>query len=287
MNRQNDKSYGCLLFICIAATIIVLLFIIPNMVYNDGLICIITFVYLALPIFASIAGLIHVIMKTFKRFNIKEKALFYWAISIIVLPWICLGVLDFKNDLVRYSYDLPNGDTLTVWQETIIFESYTSPFSPKSNYIRLPSRAQDWEIMIDTTGHLALWISKDANKVKVCNPKYQMEGIYRDDAGAYWFRVEHPVEERMMDYSFHYDRDGIFSGAEMVLHTFINDSVHSKRWGMDFWEYHTCRLWTDTVFVRDSFIADYNQKSEESWQQDWKYCNAYYPDSTEYSYYHK
>lgn len=292
MSRNTATDLGYQIVICIAATIIDLLLTIPVIVYNDSLIGTFVIVFLGLPWGGSVAGLIYVFVSTYRKTDIRAKVLFYWAICLFIFPWLCFGIVELKNSQNRYSYDLPNGDTLTVWQQTIIFDSYTSSFKPKSNYIRLPNKLEDWSLIIDTTGHVALWVSEKADKVKVCNPKYQVDGVYRDDAGLYWFRVEHQAEERVADYTFHYDRDGIHSGAVMVLHTFQNDSVYSKTWAFSGWDNHNCWLLNDTVYARDSFLTDYNKQTDKSykergWSKDGKYYHAYYPDSTEYSFFHK
>lgn len=247
---------------------------------------------LAFPILALLVWLMYVIVDTYRLENTWEKVLFPWAIiALLALP-AGIAVWEIQNNQVRYYYDLPDNNTMTVWQEYIIFEKYTSFFAPRTNYIKLPGGTDKWELTIDSAGCSAVYVYKNAHEIKHVSPKYPLVAIYKGNPGQYWLYTDFPPEKWMVHFHYDYDHDGLASGATLQYIAVTDDSVfHINGYypGREYAEYRQGEPYSEPM---DSFLV--------SFQKHVKYCQSgnyrtkdgsskysFWPDSTQYSIFHK
>ena len=294
MTTSDKQKYWAYLIILLLATIADVAFIVFS--WKMGTTFWLAFIFFGLllvfPIFALLAGLIYVIIDTYRLKNIQEKIFFPLAIIALLVPIAGITYWEIQNNQVRYYYDLPDNNTMTVWQEYIIFEKYTSFFAPRTNYIKLPSGADEWELTIDSAGHSAVYVYKKAHKIRNVSPKYPLVAIYKGFPGRYWLYTDFPAEKWMAHFHYHYDHDGLASGADLYYTSVTNDSVcHiiGSYPGREYYEYSQTEPYSEPM---DSFLVSF-QKDVEYYQSGIyptekgksKYC--FWPDSTQYSIFHK
>ena len=247
---------------------------------------------LILPVLGLLAGLIYVITETYRLASIQQKILFPWAIIALLTPIAGIVYWEVQNNQVRYYYTLPDNNTMTVWQEYIIFEEYTSFFSPRSNYIKLPNGTDDWELTVDSAGHSAVYVNKKAHKIKAISPKYPLVATYEDSPGQYWFYADFPAEQWKAHFSYHYDHDGISSGAVLQYTSVTKDGVshiNGSYPGREYYDYHENEPYSEPI---DSLLVSFHKhveycqsgiyRTEDGYS---KYC--FWPDSTQYSAFHQ
>lgn len=245
-----------------------------------------------LPFLALGAGLIYVIIDTRRLASIQQKILFPWAIiALLTLP-VYLTYGEIQNNQVRYYYDLPDNNTMTVWQEYIIFEKYDSFFRPRSNYIKLPRGADDWELTIDSMGRSAVYVYEKARKIKSASPRYPLVATYEGSPGQYWFYADFPADQWMANYYYRYDHDGFFSAANMDYTLVINDSAYHLNGfypGRAYAYYKQTEPFPEPM---DSLLISFQKRlkhyqSQGYYTKDGEYKCHFWPDSTQYSAFHK
>lgn len=241
--------------------------------------CIFLGIFLLWPAIALLVGWIYVITKTRKRESWLEKVLFTWAIILALAVPLTSAIKEILNSQARYFYELPDNNTLTIWQNRIIFEKYTSVFPPCTNYIQLPGVLENWEMVIDTAGRTAV-IMYNADEIKQFSPKYPLVATYSGEAGQYWFSTEFPPETWMLHCEYSYWPDAFSSGGTYHLSVVANDSVTHINGYYSFREYasyHQREPYTQSL---DSLIISFHKKTDH-------YNHSHWVDSTQYSAFHK
>ena len=232
------------------------------------------------------------IADTYRLASIQQKIFFPWAVIALLAPIAGIICWEIQDNQVRYYYTLPDNNTLTVWQDYIVFEEYTSFFPPRTNYIKLPDGGEDWELTIDSTGHSAVYVFKDARKIKAVSPIYPLVATYEYSPGRYWLYADFPAEQWKAHFSYHYDHDGLFSGAVLQYTAVTKDSVthiNGGYSGREYSNYHQGKPYSEPM---DTFLGSF-QKHVEYYQsgnyrtKDGEYKYAFWPDSTQYSAFHK
>lgn len=231
----------------------------------------------AIALLPLLIGWIYVIYDTRKRDNRQEKILLTWAIMIVLVIPLTIGIFEILNRQARYFYDLPDNNTLTIWQNRIIFEKYISIFPPRANYIQLPGVLENLEMVIDTAGRAAI-LMYNADEIKQYTPKYPLVATYKGSAGEYWFETEFPPETWMLHCEYSYWPDAFSSGGVYQLSIVANDSVTHITGHYPFREYASYNQDEPYSQSLDSLILSYRKK------YDYK-CR--WSDSTQYSAFHK
>lgn len=292
--KTSEHNYWPHLIILLLATTVDIVVIVASLQIGMAfwLIFILLGLLLILPILALLAGLIYVIADTYRLASVQQKILFPWAIIALLAPIAGIVYWEVQNNQVRYYYDLPDNNTMTVWQEYIIFEKYTSFFAPRTNYIKLPGGTDKWELTVDSAGHSAVYVNKKAHKIKAVSPKYPLVATYEDSPGQYWFYADFPAEQWKAHFSYHYDHDGISSGAVLQYTSVTKDGVshiNGSYPGIEYYDYHENEPYLEPV---DSLLV-YFQKQVEYYQsgsyrtKNGEYKFAFWPDSTQYSAFHQ
>ena len=284
MNHKLLKYYIRHLVILSLATVVDVAFIVLLCKVNYFsliVVCIFGGYLLVLPVWGLIRGLVYVIKDTHKLRNIKEGLLLAWAIVALLTIPLAITTEEIRNNQVRYYYDLPDNTTLTIWQDRIIFEKYTSFFPPRSNYIKLPNGTDNWELVIDTAGSSAIWMYGQTDKIKQVSPKYPLVATYEDSAGKYWISAEFPPQTWMAHCEYHYYHDGIASAGFYSVTTVANDSaihVNGSFDGRDYARYDQGEPRKEPLY---SLVLSFSQHI--------KYYEEYnhWSDSTQYSAFHK
>ena len=299
MNRQStikppEQDYRLHLTLVLVATLVDIATIILLWRADSGFW--LTFLLLGLltflPFLALGAGLVYVIMDTYKLTSTQQKILFPWAIIALLAIPVNVTILEIQNNQVRYYYDLPDNNTMTVWQEYIIFEKYDSFFRPHSNYIKLPRGADDWELTIDSMGRSAVYVYEKARKIKSVSPRYPLVATYEGSPGRYWFYADFPADQWMANYYYRYDRDGIFSAATMDYKAVIHDSIwhiHGSYPGKEYAQYTQGETHSEPM---DSMLLSFQKRlkyyqSQGYYTDEGEYKHHFWPDSTQYSAFHK
>ena len=188
-----------------------------------------------------------------------------------------MGICEIFNRQARYFYDLPDNNTLTIWQDRIIFEKYISIFPPRTNYIELPEGTSNWEMVIDTAGRCAI-LTYDIDEIKQFSPQYPLVATYIGDAGQYWFYTEFPPETWILHCEYTYWPDAFSSGGTYHLSVVANDSVTHINGYYSFREYASYAQDDPYIEPLDSLILSYRKKYD---------YNCHWSDSTQYSAFHK
>lgn len=294
MATPNKFKYWPYLIILILATIADAVVIVFS--WQMGITFWIMFIFFGLllcfPILALLAGLVCVIKATYKLDSIPKVTLFLWAIIAILAIPISITMWETQNNQVRYYYDLPDNNTMTVWQEYIIFEKYTSFFPPRTNYIKLPSGTDEWELTIDSAGHSAVYVYKKAHKIKNVSPKYPLVAIYEGNPGQYWLYADFPADQWMAHFHYDYDHDGLASAGFLRYTAVVNDSVCHINGSYPGREYAEFNQGEPYVEPMDSFLISFHEDLKHSQSgnyriKDGEYKYCFWPDSTQYSAFHK
>lgn len=281
MATSDKPNYWPHLIILIIATIadVVAIFLAWEM--GARLFFVSYFIFLGIifiwPALALLAGLIYVIIDTRKPINTQEKVFLCWAIILLFSLPFSMVIGNIYNNQARIYHQLPNNDTLTIWQERIIFEKYTSCFAPRTNYIELPSGTFEWMFTIDSMGNSAVLVDR-SDEIKQVSPKYPLVGIYEGSPGQYWFYKEFPPEKWMAHIQFNFYPDAFSTGAYLYYTTIANDSVYHVSGGYPFTQYSQYHETFDRVEPLDSFIIS---------AQNLTYHYRFWADSTQYSIFHK
>lgn len=282
MNRQStiksaDHNYWPHLIILLVATIADIAAILFSWDIGVRPFLALCILFGILPALALLAGVTYVFWNTHKRVNQPEKVLFTWSIITFLAIPIGLIIAEIHNNNARFYYTLPNNDTITIWQDRIIFEKYTSVFPPHSNYIELPKSTLDWELIIDSLGRSAIF-GVDSDKIKQVSPKYPLVASYTDNPGRYWFRTEFPSEKWMASVDFHFYQDAFSTGGYLQFTYIANDSVYFVTGSYPFTQYAEYEEMFHGVEPLDSFIVTFD-----------KHTHFYraWADSTQYSAFHK
>ena len=280
MATSNKFKYWPHLIILILATIadvIALIF-----VWDGGTaVFFATFIFLGIfllwPTLALLAGLIYVIAETRKPVNLLEKVFLSWTITLLLSLPLTMVLGRIYNDYARIYHTLPNNDTMTIWQDKIIFEKYTSIFPPHSNYIELPKGLSSWKLTIDTAGRSAI-IDVNPAEIKQFSPKYPLVAIYKGDPGYYWSRTEFPPEKWLVHVEFDFYRDAFSTGGCLKYTTIANDSVYHVHGDYPFTQYSQYKESPGKVEPLDSFLISFHKQT---------HYYRHWADSTQYSAFYK
>ena len=240
--------------------------------------CIFLGLFLLWPALALLAGMIYVFIDTRKPVNRQEKVLQIWLITLLLALLASLIIGKIYNDHARIYYTLPNNDAMTIWQERIIFEKYTSCLPPHSNYIELPRDLYSWELIIDAAGRSAI-IGVDSNEIKQVSPKYPVVATYVGSAGPgrYWSRTEFPPERWMAHIEFNFYPDAFSTGGYLQFTTVTNDSVYHLNGCYPFTQYRQYKESFGGAEPLDSFIVSFHEQT---------HYYRFWADSTQYSAFH-
>ena len=219
--------------------------------------CIFLSIFLLWPALALLAGMIYVFVDTRKMLNRQEKVLQIWLITLLLALLASLIIGKIYNDHARIYYTLPDNDTMTIWQERIIFEKYTSCLPPHSNYIELPRDLYSWELIIDTAGRSAI-IGVDSDEIKQVSPKY-------------------PVVRWMAHIEFNFYPDAFSTGGYLQFTTIANDSVYHVNGCYPFTQYRQYKESFGGAEPLDSFIVSFHEQT---------HYYRFWADSTQYSAFH-
>ena len=127
--------------------------------------------------------------------------------------------------------DLPDGDTLTVTSDKVIFGKCDDSKNPQKDYIDLRCECLQYSITLTQDDSLYIWTENDSLPATTHKLRYPVGKIYfgYDKDKEYTIAVIKKMKW-MLEYNFMYD--GSFTGGGHTLITRIgdSDSLHEKMW---------------------------------------------------------
>jgi len=135
------------------------------------------------------------------------------------------------NNYLSSFIKLPNGDTLTVTSDKVIFGKCDDFKNIQKDYIDLRYECHNYSITLTQDDSLYIWTENDSLPATTHKPRYPVGKIYfgYNKDKEYAIAVVKKIKW-MLKYDFMYD--GIHTGGGHTLITRIgdSDSLHEKMW---------------------------------------------------------
>lgn len=162
-----------------------------------------------------------------------QRKIITWIVVLILLMPASFYVSKWIDDAF-YSYakiDLPDGNTMTVTYDKVIFDESEDTHNPQKDYIELFDGCEDYSLTLSQNDTLYIWTSSDSFPAKVHQLRYPVVIIYsnsnhkQDD-----YRVI--INKIKWKFEYRYDNDGIHSGGTQSLTISVGDSLHVESWSI-------------------------------------------------------
>ena len=223
---DKPKHFNRFLIALSVLTIIELL-ILKFVLADDGILLMVSCVYLIIPF---ILLWIYAICFIFKR-NVRNRYLIAWVVFLLLLIPVSLIIKKWYMDC-NYSsaiIELPDGETLTVTSDKVIFGKCDDLKNPQKDYIDLQSECHHYSITLTQNDSLYIWTQNDSLPATTHKLRYPICKIYAgyNRMDEYSVAVDKKMKW-MFEYNFMYD--GIHTGGSQTLIHIVGDSLHEKMW---------------------------------------------------------
>lgn len=160
---------------------------------------------------------------------------------------------------MNYNYssvfvELPDGDTLTVTSDKVIFGKCDNTKNIQKDYIDLRYECHNYFIALTQDDTLYIWTENDSLPAKIHNLRYPVGKIY---AGYREDEYKNAIIKKKMKWMFEYDfmYDGFLTGGTQILNTRIGngDSLCVKIWMHYSPVYIGDREYMDSTIIKDNF----------------------------------
>lgn len=228
---EKPKHFKGFLIALSALTIIELFILVC--VFTDARTTISTALLLLIPFFLLLLYAICIIIRCLIRRNVWDRYLIAWGAILLLLIPISYGINKWYMSY-NYSYafvELPDGDTLTVTSDKVIFGKCNNTKNIQKNYIDLRYECHNYSIALTQDDTLYIWTVNDSLPAKTHKLRYPVGKIY---AGYRKDEYKNAVIKKKMEWMFEYGfmYDGFFTGGTQTLKTRIGngDSLCVKTW---------------------------------------------------------
>lgn len=162
-----------------------------------------------------------------------QRKIITWIVVLILLMPASFYISKWIDDAF-YSYakiDLPDGNTMTVTYDKVIFDESEDTHNPQKDYIELFDGCEDYSLTLSQNDTLYIRTSSDSFPAKVHQLRYPVVIIYsnsnhkQDD-----YRVI--INKIKWKFEYRYDNDGIHSGGTQSLTIPVGDSLHVESWSI-------------------------------------------------------
>lgn len=172
-----------------------------------------------------------IVIRCLRKRNVWDLYFIAWVAILLLLIPISFGINKWYMSY-NYSYafvELPDGDTLTVTSDKVIFGKCNNTKNIQKNYIDLRYECHNYSIALTQDDTLYIWTENDSLPAKTHELKYPVGKIYtgNDRRDEYTVAVIKKMKW-MFDYNFMYD--GLFTGGSQTLIHIVGDSLHEKMW---------------------------------------------------------
>ena len=223
---DKPKHFNRFLIALSVLTIIELL-ILKFALADDGILLMVSCVYLIIPF---ILLWIYAICFIFKR-NVRNRYLIVWVVFLLLLIPVSLIIKKWYMDC-NYSsaiIELPDGETLTVTSDKVIFGKCDDLKNPQKDYIDLQSECHHYSITLTQNDSLYIWTQNDSLPATTHKLRYPICKIY----AGYNRMDEYSVAvDKKMKWMFKYDfiYEDPFTRGTQTLKTRKDDSLCVKTW---------------------------------------------------------
>lgn len=225
---MSDKpKHSKLFLIALSALTIIELLILKYALADDSILLLVSCAYLIIPF---IILWIYAIYFVFKH-NIRNRLLIAWVVFLLLLIPVSLII---KKWYLDYNYssaiiELPDGETLTVTGDKVIFGKCDDSKNPQKDYIDLRCECHHYSITLTQNDSLYIWTQNDSLPATAHKLRYPIGKIY----AGYNRRNEYSVAvDKKMKWMFEYDfiYDDPFTRGSQTLKTRNSDSLCVKIW---------------------------------------------------------
>lgn len=174
---------------------------------------------------------IYIVFKCFRMRNIWERCLIAWVVILLLAIPVSFEVNkkhDNKNYLSSF-IKLPDGDTLTVTSDKVIFGKCDDSKNPQKDYIDLRCECHNYSITLTQNDSLYIWTESDSLPAMTHELRYPVGKIfsgYNKDK-EYTIAV---IKKIKWMFEYHFMYDGIHTGGSQTLIHVVGDSLHEKMW---------------------------------------------------------
>ena len=231
---MSDKPKHFKLFLIALSALTIIEYLLLKCIFTDDpayfIMCSIVFL---VPFFVLWLFNIYIVFKCFRMRNIWERCLIAWVVILLLLIPISfdLNNRDMDNNYLSSFIKLPNGDTLTVTSDKVIFGKCDDFKNIQKDYIDLRYECHNYSITLTQDDSLYIWTENDSLPATTHKPRYPVGKIYfgYNKDKEYAIAVVKKIKW-MLKYDFMYD--GIHTGGGHTLITRIgdSDSLHEKMW---------------------------------------------------------
>ena len=162
-----------------------------------------------------------------------QRKIITWIVVLILLMPASFYVSKWINDAF-YSYakiDLPDGNTMTVTYNKVIFDESEDIHNPQKDYIELFDGCEDYSLTLTQDDTLYIWTTSDYMPAKAFQLRYPIGKIYSNNKGRndYYKAIINKIKWK---FEYWYDNDGIHSGGTQSLTIPVGDSLHVESWSI-------------------------------------------------------
>lgn len=251
---EKPKHFKGFLIALSALTIIELFILVC--VFTDARTTISTALLLLIPFFLLLLYAICIIIRCLIRRNVWDRYIIAWGTILLLLIPISYGI---NKWYMNYNYssvfvELPDGDTLTVTSDKVIFGKCDNTKNIHKDYIDLRYECHNYSITLTQDDTLYIWTENDSLPAKIHNLRYPVGKIY---AGYREDEYKNAIIKKKMKWMFEYDfmYDGFLTGGTQILNTRIGngDSLCVKIWMHYSPVYIGDREYMDSTIIKDNF----------------------------------
>ena len=174
---------------------------------------------------------IYIVFKCFRMRNIWERCFIAWVAILLLLMPISFKINERHedNNYLSSFIKLPDGDTLTITSDKVIFGKCDSLKNIQKDYIDLRYECHNYSITLTQDDTLYIWTENDSLPAKTHELRYPVGKIYADYRKDEYNNV---IIKKKMKWMFEYDfmYDGIHTGGSQTLIHIVGDSLHEKMW---------------------------------------------------------
>ena len=173
----------------------------------------------------------YIVFKCFRMRNIWERCFIAWVAILLLLMPISFKINERHEDdnYLSSFIKLPDGDTLTVTSDKVIFGKCDNTKNIQKDYIDLRYECHNYSIALTQDDTLYIWTGIDSLPAKTYDLRYPVGKIYADyRKDEYNNAIIKKKMKWMFEYNFMYD--GIHTGGSQTLVHIVGDSLHEKMW---------------------------------------------------------
>lgn len=173
----------------------------------------------------------YIVFKCFRMRNIWERCFIAWVAILLLLMPISFKINERHedNNYLSSFIKLPDGDTLTITSDKVIFGKCDSLKNIQKDYIDLRYECHNYSITLTQDDTLYIWTENDSLPAKIHNLRYPVGKIYADYRKD---EYNNAIIKKKMKWMFEYDfmYDGIHTGGSQTLVHIVGDSLYEKMW---------------------------------------------------------